>query len=247
MTCDACNTIPPVTSGEYTPKGSYVTVGGLKTYITGPSTSSIGLVGIYDVFGLAPQTLQGADLLSTALNALILVPDFLEGDVAKESWFTGATEEGDTAKAAFMAKAVDMDRWTRELAEVARDAKSKWEGVGSWGAYGLCWGGKVVVLSSGSNSPFKASGQVHPGRLDAADALIVKIPHIVLASNGEDAGMIASYAETLVGEGKPHVVETYADMHHGWMGARANLANERNLKEYERGYNQLAAFFAKHL
>jgi dienelactone hydrolase len=36
-------------------------------------------------------------------------------------------------------------------------------------------------------------------------------------------------------------------MHHGWMGARAKLGEEENLKEYERGYNQLAAFFGKHL
>jgi dienelactone hydrolase len=36
-------------------------------------------------------------------------------------------------------------------------------------------------------------------------------------------------------------------MHHGWMGARANLSDEENLKEYKRGYNQLVDFFAKHL
>ena len=42
-------------------------------------------------------------------------------------------------------------------------------------------------------------------------------------------------------------VETYATMPHGWMGARANLSNPDNLKEYERGYNQLAGFFAKYL
>lgn len=42
-------------------------------------------------------------------------------------------------------------------------------------------------------------------------------------------------------------VETYATMHHGWMGARANLNNEENLKEYKRGYNQLVGFFEKHL
>lgn len=42
-------------------------------------------------------------------------------------------------------------------------------------------------------------------------------------------------------------VETYAHMHHGWMGARAKLADAENLKEYESGYNKVAAFFAKHL
>ncbi len=36
-------------------------------------------------------------------------------------------------------------------------------------------------------------------------------------------------------------------MFHGWMGARANLEKEDNLKEYERGYKQVADFFAKYL
>jgi dienelactone hydrolase len=94
---------------------------------------------------------------------------------------------------------------------------------------------QVVVLSSATSTPFSASGQVHPGRLDAADAKALTIPHIVLASNGEPADVVKEYANVLVGEGKPHVVETYGTMHHGWMGARAKLHEEENLKEYERG------------
>ena len=43
------------------------------------------------------------------------------------------------------------------------------------------------------------------------------------------------YKELLVGEGKKNVVERYGTMHHGWMGARAKLHEEKNLKEYERG------------
>jgi len=119
--------------------------------------------------------------------------------------------------------------------------------VEAWGAYGLCWGGKVVALSSGPGTPFKASGQVHPGRLATSDAHQITIPHIVLASDGEDASIVQEYKDVLVGAGKPGVVDTYKGMHHGWMGARANLKDEANLMEYERGYNQLAQFFAKHL
>ena len=47
--------------------------------------------------------------------------------------------------------------------------------------------------------------------------------------------MVQEYAEILTGPGKGGVVETYETMHHGWMGARANLESEDNLKEYERG------------
>jgi hypothetical protein len=76
---------------------------------------------------------------------------------------------------------------------------------------------------------------VHPGKLEAADAKALTIPHIVLASNGEPEDVVSEYKEILVGEGKPNVVETYGTMHHGWMGARAKLGEEENLKEYTRG------------
>jgi hypothetical protein len=69
----------------------------------------------------------------------------------------------------------------------------------------------------------------------ADDAEKITIPHIVLASKGEDAAVTEKYAEILSGKGKIGEVETYGTMHHGWMGARANLKDEDNLKEYERG------------
>ena len=56
-----------------------------------------------------------------------------------------------------------------------------------------------------------------------------------MASNGEDEAVVKEYAEILSGPGKIGEVETYGTMHHGWMGARADLKNEANFKEYERG------------
>jgi dienelactone hydrolase len=87
------------------------------------------------------------------------------------------------------------------------------------------------------------------------DAKAINIPHIVLASNGEDEKAVAEYKEVLVGEGKPGYVETYADQHHGWMGARANLSNARNKASeltkisllMSRSYNKIAEFFGKYL
>ena len=43
------------------------------------------------------------------------------------------------------------------------------------------------------------------------------------------------YSDVLNAEGKENHVETYSTMFHGWMGARANLENEDNAKEFERG------------
>jgi dienelactone hydrolase len=84
-------------------------------------------------------------------------------------------------------------------------------------------------------------------RLDAKDAEALTSPHICLASPGEPANVVAQFKEILSQPGKTGEVETYGTMFHGWMGARANLKDEANLKEYERGYKQVADFFAKHL
>jgi len=130
---------------------------------------------------------------------------------------------------------------------VVEAGSEKWGSVKSWGAFGLCWGGKIAVMNSQKGTPFKVTGQVHPGGFAKEDAEKVSIPHILLPSKGEDVEVAKAYTEILTGEGKAGVVETYPTMHHGWMGARANLKDEENLKEYIRGYNQIASYFAKYL
>lgn len=35
----------------------------------------------------------------------------------------------------------------------------------------------------------------------------------------------------------------YSEMHHGWAGARANLDNENNLRDFTDVYGRLATFF----
>lgn len=84
--------------------------------------------------------------------------------------------------------------------------------------------------------------------LDVADAEAVTVPYILLASPGEDAEVVAKTKEVLSSTGKTGYVETYGPpMFHGWMGARANLADESNKKEYERGYKQVAEYLAKYI
>ena len=36
-----------------------------------------------------------------------------------------------------------IDKHTEALVDFTAAAKEKWGGVESWGAFGLCWGGKV--------------------------------------------------------------------------------------------------------
>lgn len=85
-------------------------------------------------------------------------------------------------------------------------------------------------------------------RLDAADAEVVNVPYLVLASPGEDAEEVAKVKAVLEKPGNTGYVETYGPpMFHGWMGARANLKDGTNRKEYERGYKQVADYVAKYI
>jgi hypothetical protein len=54
----ACCSLPPV-SAEYTPKGTYGKVAGLKSYTVGPEDAKAAVLVVYDVFGYSPQILQG--------------------------------------------------------------------------------------------------------------------------------------------------------------------------------------------
>lgn len=58
LTYSACCSLPPV-QAEYTPKGSYGKVAGLKSYGVGPTDTGKAILMVYDVFGYSPQILQG--------------------------------------------------------------------------------------------------------------------------------------------------------------------------------------------
>jgi dienelactone hydrolase len=66
----------------------------------------------------------------------------------RTKWFDTPTEETNKLKAAFSARSQAFDKNTKDLLEFTSAAKSKWGGVESWGAFGLCWGGKVCSPSS---------------------------------------------------------------------------------------------------
>ncbi|KAH6722578.1 hypothetical protein BKA61DRAFT_667314 [Leptodontidium sp. MPI-SDFR-AT-0119] len=245
MPCEACLTIPPVIKDNYKPKGSYSTIAGLKTYITGPANETKAIVGFYDIFAHIPQTLQGADILATALNAQVIIPDLLEGHYAKVDWYLPTAGEKDFKdKADYFADVFQCHKYLPKFNEFI---KSYPGGITTWGSYGLCWGAKIVAMTSGKDTVWKVSAQAHPSELDAAEVKQIEIPHIILASEREDLDVVAECKRFLEVERKTGVVDTYGTQLHGWMAARADLADENIRKEYLRGYTQLAEFFHKNL
>ncbi|KAI2694763.1 hypothetical protein CBS147372_9602 [Penicillium roqueforti] len=247
MTCEACRTIPPVVFTGYTANGQYEDIAGIKTYVTGPSNATIGLLGVYDIFGLAIQTLQGADRLASQLDATVLIPDFFHGDAVQPAWFPPDTDEKKGLVTKFMSEKAAFPQNVEALKAMMTASKIKFSNVEKWGAYGLCWGGKLVVLNSGADTPFTATGQTHPGRLEKVDAEKLTIPHIVLASKDESADVVNEYSQIISSNEFGGKVETYSSMWHGWMGARAKLDDEHSCAEYTRGYNQFADFFKNFL
>ena len=230
--------------------------------VTGNKQASRAIIDVYDVFGFMPQTLQGADRLADSLDALVLVPDFFKGDTFPMG--VQGEEEKKAAVEKFLTEQAAFPKNIEALHHVATAAKETWSTVQNWGVFGLCWGGKIAALVSGPDTRFQASGQTHPGKLEAEDAQKMSIPHICLASKDEPAEIVMQYAQILGGASKKGEVETYQTMFHGWMGGRANLEDEQNAREFERGYvhhiitykgriitccryAQTAKFFAKHL
>lgn len=163
-TCEACNRIPAVVVEGYKEKGNWIQFSELKVCpypcththlypnsntepdVTGNQASAKAIVDVYDIFGAAPQTLQGADLIAAALDVLVLVPDFFKGSPMQNEWLANPTEENVKAKDDFRKGMAEFGRHVVTLLGVVKEAKGKWENVTSWGVLGLCWGGKASFL-----------------------------------------------------------------------------------------------------
>ncbi|PMD35396.1 dienelactone hydrolase family protein-like protein [Hyaloscypha variabilis F] len=244
----ACCSIPPIISKGYEPKGKYETIGGLKTYVTGPANASKAILYIYDIFGFFPQSLQGADILSTSdkdNQYQVFMPDWLEGNPADISWYPPDTEEKGKLLGNFFQTVGAPPKTAARVPGAVKEIEAKYSSIKTWAVVGFCWGGKIVSLNvSKSDTPFKAAAECHPAMIDPSEALEIKIPLAMLASGDEPAEDVKKFEANLKGE--KHV-EIFSDQIHGWMAARSNLDDARVKSEYERGYKTLLEFYAKHL
>ncbi|KAI9851029.1 MAG: hypothetical protein M1838_004640 [Thelocarpon superellum] len=244
--CAACLTIPAVKASGYETKGTYTEYAGLKTYVTGPAEAKKAILFVYDIFGYCDQTLQGADILAysnTESPYRVYVPDWFEGQPAQRAWHPPKTDEDKAKSAAFWSRIGPPTQTVERVPGVVKAVQEK-DSPTAWGALGLCWGGKVIALSSGPDTPFDAAAMAHPAFVNAADAAKITIPFAVLASKDESAEAVAEFEKALK---TPKHVETYSDQIHGWMGARSDLSDERNVEEFTRGYKTVLEFFREHV
>jgi len=243
----ACCNTPAVISKGYKEKGSFKTIDGLKTYTTGPSTASQGILVIYDIFGFFPQTLQGADILAHSDKEhqfQVFMPDWFEGSPADISWYPPDTDEKGKKLGEFFQTAAAPPKMVERVKKVMSELQSQNPGIKEWGVVGYCWGGKIVNLVSQSGTPFKAAAVCHPAMVDPNDAPKVTIPLLAIPSGEEDKSAVDQYEANLK---VPKQVEWFHDQVHGFMAARGDLEDDKVRAAYEKAYQILLDFFHKHL
>ena len=234
--------------------------------VTGPDTASKAILVIYgtflrcfylklltssiDIFGFWPQTIQGADILSTSNEHKykVFMPDFFEGEPVDLAKFPPKTEEDKKNLGTFFGTKAAPPKTLARLPDIVSEANSKFAPAGgaftSWSLFGFCWGGKITSLAAGKdNKLFKAGVQCHPAMVDPNDAKAVTVPFATLASKDEDPAAIDAYSKSLQ---VPSYTETFSTQIHGWMAARANLEDAEVRKEYVRGYETALGFLHKY-
>jgi len=240
----ACCNTPAIVGKGYNEKGSYITVDGMKTYATGPSSATRGILVVFDIFGFFPQTLQGADILAhsdSEKQYQVFMPDFFEGKPADISWYPPQTDEQKEKLGAFFQNQAAPDKTVPRVPKVIKEIQSKHPEIKEWGVVGYCWGGKIVNLVSQNGTPFKSAAVAHPAMVDAKDAPNLTIPILVIPSSGEDKNDVAAYEKEL--KVKHEVDHRFEAEIHGFMAARSNLEDPKQAAAYEKGYQKLLSWF----
>lgn len=142
----ACCSIPPTIAENYQHKGTYQTIGGLRTYTTGPVDATHGILMISDVFGFFPQTLQGADILAYADERKpyrVFMPDWFDGEPMPIEWYPPDTEEKKVKLGKFFETKAEPQTTMGKIPGAVQALRELAPGVQAWGFLGLCWGAKV--------------------------------------------------------------------------------------------------------
>ena len=114
---------------------------------TGPSSATTAILIIYDIFGFSPQGLQGADILAHSDSShqyQVFIPDFFIGKPAEHAWYPPDTKEKGEKLGAFFKGPAAPPKTAEKIPSVVKEITEKTGGtINTWGALGMCWGGKV--------------------------------------------------------------------------------------------------------
>ncbi|WVW79762.1 hypothetical protein I302_101732 [Kwoniella bestiolae CBS 10118] len=235
MSGDCCR-LPPI-QAEYTPKGDYSTINGLKTYAVGPEDAKVTVLCVYDIFGYSPQILQGADLIASQ-GYRVLMPDFCDGTYATGDMFAPGGEEKRAKFFAGFPGAI-----TTQLEPVSKYVQALQSASSNKiAAVGYCWGYKVAVEAQG-NAGVDAIVGAHPSFAAKEDGDKINVPTLLLPSGGEDMEVMNHIKSTVESKLPGKVsLKHYPDMPHGWLAARGDLSGGKATEEFADGYKLIVKF-----
>jgi len=246
---EACCSRAPVIETGYTFKGSLAPFAGLDNitaYTVGPDDAKNVVVIVYDAFGFCSQVQQGADIISSNLNAKVIIPDFLRGQAQDHNNYPPKTDEAKAALQTWFQTVAAFGKHVPDVQKIARDIKSA-NPDAKVGVLGLCWGGKVSVKSGTEGTPFDAVASVHPGFVEEADAHSLTVPLGFFPSKDENRELCDKVSEIVAQ--KPFADKNkyiyYETQRHGFAGARGDLSDPENKEKYGHFYNTVSDFFKR--
>lgn len=106
--------------------------------VTGSETATTGILLIYDIFGFASQTLQGADILATSdkhHEYKVFIPDFLLGEYAQKEWF--ANDEGKKVHLPNWFKSHGPPTAIKQMPDTLNSLNESYNKIDKWGCIGV--------------------------------------------------------------------------------------------------------------
>lgn len=172
-----------------------------------------------------------------------MIPDFFKGAPVQLENYPPDTDVKKANLQAFFKGPADPVSNVKIVKELLPKLKEQYPEVEKWALVGLCWGGKIVSLLSGADSPFVAGVQCHPAFVDPKDAESFTIPHLCIATKDEDKDAIEGIKKAVEASKNDAVrekskVERWEEKgtFHGFMAARSNLKDKDNLEYYKKGW-----------
>ncbi|KAI9194192.1 hypothetical protein LWI28_003850 [Acer negundo] len=219
--------------------GTVQELGGLKTYVTGPSDSKLAVLLISDIFGYeAPKFRKLADKVAAA-GFLAVAPDFFYGDPVDLS---NPQFDRDAWR-----KVHTTDKGYEDAKPVIAALKSK--GVSAIGAAGFCWGGRVAVKLAGSVD-IQAAVLLHPSRVTEDDINEVKVPIAILGAEIDHiapAEQLKDFGDKLSAKAElDSFVKIYPGVAHGWT-VKYNDEDEFAVKSAEEAHEDMLNWFIKYV
>lgn len=219
--------------------GQVEMLGGLNSYVTGPSLSLFAIILVSDVYGFeAPNLRNLADKIATS-GFYVVVPDFFHGEPfnpnnpnrPKEAWL----------------KDHGPDKGFEDAKPLIQALKKK--GVSAIGAAGFCWGGKVAVQLAKPEFT-QAAVLLHPSFVTVDDIKVVEVPIAILGAELDHVAspaVMKQFEEVL--DAKPELdsyVKVFPKVAHGW-AIRYNVTDKNAVKRAKEAHKILLEWFIQHV